>query len=643
MTSHLTHQTSVPLLELAERLGGIGHWHFHVPSGKVTWSAETYRIHGLDAEDTEPDYEHLLKLYTPESAGLLARLVERAVSTGEGYDIEATIRRPDGSVRYVSAKAECVLDADGKVEALFGVFQDITERTQAERFMRALTNYIPAMVAYWDRGLRCRYANSQYLDWFGRTPAEMIGVSMPDLMGVELFAQNEPFIRGAMSGEPQMFERALIKPSGETGHTLARYIPDVDERGHVLGMVSLVTDVTTLKQTEIKLQQAMDTAREALAQSEAALAVKKEFLSNISHELRNPLTGIAGFSELLSQQEGLGGDASRYVGRIRDACGDLLTTVNDLLDFSKLESGEIAIITRPVDPYSVGLDALEFFEPQLRAKNLSHAFVASDLPGLVTIDPMRVRQILLNLIGNAVKLTDSGAVDLRAEYTRPENVLRYTVTDTGPGIPTEQRLKLFQRFSQVDASASRKRGGVGLGLAICRGLADAMGGRVGFASEPGQGSQFWVDLPCTAVEADALQGVRVPPPLEDLAVLQGMRLLVVDDHAANRELVKRMAEALGVEVVEAIEGADAVERASRDRFDIILMDLLMPGLDGTSAAQLIRSRSGPCQRTPIVAFTAAGDTSSQTGLGPFSDRLIKPFAALNLLQMLARHAPEQTR
>lgn len=641
MTSTPSHQTSIQLLELAQRLGGIGHWHFHVTSGKVTWSAETYRIHGLNPEDTEPGYEQLLKLYSPESATLLASLVERAVSTGVGYDIEATIRRPDGSLRYVSAKAECVLDADGKVEALFGVFHDITERTQAERFMRALTNYIPAMVAYWDSGMRCRYANLQYLDWFGRTPAEMIGISIEDLMGAELFARNAPFIRGAMSGQPQTFERTLIKPSGETGYTLARYIPDVDETGRVLGMVALVTDITTLKQAEIKLQQATDAAREALAQSEAALQVKKEFLSNVSHELRNPLTGIAGFSELLSQQEGLSVNASKYVVRIRDACGDLLTTVNDLLDFSKLESGEIAIITRPVDPYTVGLDALEFFEPQLRAKNLSHAFVASDLPGLVTIDPMRVRQILLNLIGNAVKVTDSGAVDLRAEYKRLENVLRYTVTDTGPGIPTEQRSKLFQRFSQVDASAARRRGGVGLGLAICRGLADAMGGRVAFTSEPGKGSRFWVDVPCATAEIMALHETRNPEAQEDLGALQGMRLLVVDDHAANRELVKRMVETLGIEVVEAFEGAEAVERASRDRFDIILMDLLMPELDGSSAAQLIRSRTGPSQRTPIVAFTAAGDAASQTDLGPFSDRLLKPFAALDLLRMLARHAPGQ--
>lgn len=638
-----THGTPTPiqLVEMAERLAGVGHWSFDVSTGRISWSAEVYRIHGLPQTGGEPDYNQLLRLYVPESADVLASLVDRALTTGEGYDFEAAIRRPDGAIRYVAAKADCVLGANGKVEALFGVFQDVTERTQAERFMRTLTNHIPAMVAYWDTDLRCIYANLQYREWFGRTPAEMLGISMQELLGEGLFARNEPFIRGAMSGQAQTFERTLVKPSGETGHTLARYIPDVDAAGQVAGMVVLVTDVTTLKETELRLKQATAAADEALEQARAALAVKSEFLSNISHELRNPLTGIIGFSEMLAEQHALSAEASKQLDRIRDAGADLLTTVNDLLDFSKLEAGRLAIKTRPVDPYILGLRALDFFAPQLSAKNLSHAFIASDLPSSVMIDEVRVRQILLNLIGNAVKFTARGAVNLQAEYVRSRRVLRLVVADTGPGISKEHQSKLFQRFSQVDASTTRRAGGTGLGLAICKGLAEAMGGNVGLTSTVGVGSQFWVEIPCEevtgiAVSRSSSRETRIPAH-----ALKNLRLLVVDDHQANRELVRRLVEPSGVVVVEAEGGTEALVKCNQNRFDIILLDMLMPEVDGPTTARMIRAGSGPNSSAPIIAFTADANRVPKWA-GLFSDQLPKPFAAIDLLNILARHSPSET-
>lgn len=628
-------------VEMAERLTGVGHWSFDVSSGRIVWSAEVYRIHGLPQTGGEPDYNQLLRLYVPESADLLASLVDRALTTGEGYDFEAAVRRPDGVIRYVAAKAECVLDANGKVEALFGVFQDITERAQAERFMRAVTNHIPAMVAYWDTDLRCRYANLQYREWFGRTPAEMLGISMQELMGVDLFARNEPFIRGAMSGQAQTFERTLVKPSGETGHTLARYIPDLDAAGQVAGMVVLVTDITTLKETELRLKKATAAADEALEQARAALAVKSEFLSNISHELRNPLTGIIGFSEILAEEHALSAEASKHVDHIRDASANLLTTVNDLLDFSKLEAGRLAIKNRPVDPHTIGLRALDFFAPQLRVKNLSHAFIASDLPPSVMIDQVRVRQILVNLIGNAVKFTARGAVNLQAEYVRSRRVLRYVVADTGSGIPKDHQSKLFQRFSQVDTSTTRRAGGTGLGLAICKGLAEAMGGNVGLTSTVGSGSQFWVEIPCEEVTGIAASGSRSGETINPAHVLRNSRLLVVDDHLANRELVRRIVEPLGVAVVEAEGGTEAIALCNKNRFDIILLDILMPEVDGPTTARMIRAGSGPNSSAPIIAFTADANRVPKWA-GLFSDQLPKPFAVIDLLNMLARHSPSES-
>lgn len=252
------------LLALAERMVAIGYWQFDIATRKITWSDEVFRIHGLAEAAVAPDYATLLELYHPQDREILASLVDRALATGEGYDFEARVFRPNGEMRHVIAMADCLRDASGKVETLYGVFQDVTDRNRAERFIRTLTANIPAMVGYWDQSLRCWYANEKYREWFGRTPQQMIGINMPELMGEDLFRRNEPYVRAALAGAPQRFERTLTKPNGETGHTLAQYIPDVDQHGQVLGFYVLVTDVTELKDTQLKLEESNAALRSAL-------------------------------------------------------------------------------------------------------------------------------------------------------------------------------------------------------------------------------------------------------------------------------------------------------------------------------------------------------------------------------------------
>jgi len=492
----------VVFLDMAERLAGIGHWRYDLADEKVTWSDQMFAIHGMTPRPGGPDLGRLLELYHPDDKGRLATLVEHAVKTGEGYELEARILHPGGEPRFVAATAECVMDADGKVTALVGVLRDITDTRRSERFMRAITDHMPGMIAYWDRDLKCQFANARYVEWFGRTPQQMAGITMPTLMGPKLFALNRPYIEGALAGRPQTFERTLVKPSGEVGHTFAQYIPDLDQQGRVVGFYVLVTDVTPLKAAEQRLAQANVALQEARDAAEAATEVKSAFLSNMTHELTSPLTSIVGYAELLAETPDLSPAAQRYVDRMQAAAAAVLTTVNDLLDFSRLEAGHLEIVRRETDPGAVAIEALALLEPQMDAKGLSHRLEVRDLPARVLADEARLRQILINLISNAARYTPSGGVTVRAAYDKARGRLRYEVADTGPGIDPAILPRLFQRFAQVDAARSRALGGTGLGLSICRGLAEAMGGQVGVDSAPGHGSCFWLEIPCAPRDHD---------------------------------------------------------------------------------------------------------------------------------------------
>lgn len=629
-------ETYTTLLEMAARLAGLGHWQFDVPSGRIFWSSETYRIHGFDPVAGEPDYEALLKLYEPESARRLSELVSHAIATGEGYEFKGAIVRPDGSTRYVATKAECFRDAQGAVERLVGVFQDVTEQTRSERFIRTLADSIPAMVGYWDADLRCRYANLQYREWFGLAPEEMIGLTIPQLMGPELFAKNQPFITAAMRGEAQAFERTLVKPSGEIGHTLARYIPDIDDAGRVRGMLALVTDVTALKQTELRLQEANELAEEALGAARQALADKRAFLATISHELRNPLTGIIGFASLLAREANLDARAAGQLMHIRTAGETMRRTIEDLLDISRLDAGQLLIAARPVDPRALADDVLQFFSGQMREKNLTAKLSAHGLPQTVVVDPLRVRQIITNLISNAVKFTSVGSINVHVAYDDRTERLTLEVSDTGRGIAPEDQAKLFQRFAQIDASTHTARIGTGLGLSICKELAEAMGGEVGFCSEPGQGSQFWVVLPAPRTTSQPSRTIE-DAAVEGEHMLAGRHVLIVDDHPVNRTLVRQLLEPFGVNVAEAGSAAEALEKSAATKFDVILLDVMMPEADGVEAAQMIRAQDNN-RAIPLIAFTALSEGEiPQASESLFDEFLTKPVSPRSLLELLLRH------
>jgi len=621
------------LLKLAEDMAGVGTWSWEVAADRTHWSDQTYRIHGYEPSLEAPALQGVLERYHPDDAKVLADCVQRAVTEGRDYALEARIYRPDGSERHVVARGACRKGPNGAVVAIVGTFQDITEHVAAERFIRALTDHLPGLVAYWDADLRCQFSNAAYGEWFGQSPESMLSITLPELLGAELFAMNQAHIQGALNGLAQIFPRTLIKASGEVAHTLSHYVPDIDATGRTQGFYVMVSDVTALKRAEERLQESNVLLEAARDKAEAATAVKSEFLANMSHEIRTPLTSILGFTGLLAGRNDLSEPAQMMVSRVKGATKALQSIVNDILDFSKLEAGQMTIDPKPVDVVEVAEEALAMFGPQAEAKSLQLEFEATPaIPGHVLLDPDRLRQILLNLIGNAVKFTDEGTVRLRLDHDASDQTLRVRVEDTGAGMDEAQRARLFQRFSQVDGSSTRRHGGTGLGLAICRALTEAMGGEIGVESTPGQGSafHFYIDAPA------AFSPFQSEGETSSSVSLSGVRVLIADDNAANRELARTLLQQFDAEVTEAVDGEEVVSLAAGAPFDAILLDLKMPVLDGPGSLHRIRTEPGPNQDTPILAFTADDADTVNCGAGGFDGVVAKPIVAATMLDCILR-------
>ena len=341
-------------------------------------------------------------------------------------------------------------------------------------------------------------------------------------------------------------------------------------------------------------------AHAARARAQEASRAKTEFLATMSHEIRTPLNSILGFSNLLGATEPLSCEGQRKLDLIAQAGASLVTIVDDVLDFSRIEAGRIELDLGAVSPAALFRDTAAIIAPGAEAKGLDLTLdIQVDEDAFYRLDESRLRQVLLNLLNNAVKFTPSGAVvaRLRIETGRTGSELIFEISDTGIGIAPEQHARLFQRFSQADGSIRRNFGGAGLGLAICKALVSLMDGQIGVGSAAGEGSTFWVRLPVQLVEPDvAASSVE---PQRAIA-----RILLVDDHPMNRELGKAFLELVGCEVETAEDGDIAVHMAAEGGFDMILMDIHMPRMDGLAASQAIRALGGAVSLTPIIALSA---------------------------------------
>ncbi len=433
----------------------------------------------------------------------------------------------------------------------------------------------------------------------------------------------------------------VVQSGSDTGrHYEPGVTPLTDGRGRPLGRVVTFRDVTERRQVMVELARARDAA-EDLARAKSA------FLATVSHEIRTPLNGVIGMTALLLDT-GLDPQQRNYVETLRSSGGHLLSIINDILDFSKFDAGQLAVEHVAYEPRVAVRSVIAMLEPQAKEKKLDLALeVGPAVPVRGVGDEFRVRQIVTNLVGNAIKFTASGTVSVSLDADPPQGDgaaqrLRLTVADTGIGISADQMARLFRPFSQVDASVARRFGGTGLGLAICRGLAEKMGGSIAVDSVLGRGSTFrveWMVQPLAEEPAAAPMPVTTPM----LPRSRPVRILVAEDNPVNQMVAVHMLRRLGHHADLVADGAEAVAAVSRTPYDIVLMDVQMPNVDGLTATRRIRAADHAQPR--IIAMTAnamAGDREVCLASG-MDDYLSKPIDLDRLGAVLARNVPAEPR
>lgn len=605
----------------------------------------------------------------------------------EPYTIKSTIIGPKGDLMNLRIFAQTIFDAEGKPIGVEGAFQDITEQVKKNIQLEELNDELAEKIDQLERSAYALIQNEESLkralretnslknDLEEKSAFLAMAQELTSLYSYEVILAEKKLVFGPstavlfglpLDADPNQtdwsqivcvpinsFEEAIKYtvhtkkpyraefPIRRASDGALRYIrntgrPIIDHKGWVLKIVGALQDVTE----EVLNRHELEKAR-AIAQQ--AADAKTMFLSTMSHEIRTPMNAVIGFAQLLSI-ENKQPELEEHVNTLQYSANHLLSLINDILDYNKIESGKLEFESVPFDLHNLSESVLKMFA--LRAEENELALRLEEpvrLQRMLLGDTVRLNQILTNLLGNAIKFTDKGEVSL--SYTIEEDLghevrVRFTVTDTGIGIPEEKLDTIFDSFTQVNKEITRQYGGTGLGLAICKRLVVLQGGRIWATSQPGKGSVFHFTLPFGLGEG--IDQLVLPIAKEDYPEqlsLKGYHILVVEDNSINQLVIRKFLSKWGADFELAANGLLGVEAAKTGRFDLVLMDLQMPVMDGYTATAAIRELGPPYDKLPIIALTASAsiEVKEQVLKKGLNDYISKPFVANDLFQTIRKH------
>lgn len=668
LTSEVTPDTSAQLRaeqRLARLIDGarVGTWEHDMRSGLTEISERWAEILGYRAADLNPlTLERWLELLHPDDIEPLNQHEANAFAAGKWQiEREIRLRHRDGHWVWILSRTQAIeWDATGTPVRTSGVNLDITAAKAMESALarerdtlaRIMETSVSGIVAVDGMG-RVVFANAAAEQVMGLPVSAgaslsslLAGGELSDLDGNLVPPQDFPASRALAGQTVQQDQRLAIRWPDGTRRVLSVNAARLSAPGTDLAVVSALTDITDAVDNEDRL-------RAAITAAEAANQAKSDFLATMSHEIRTPMNGIIGMTHLLSSTR-LDPEQREYCETVAQSSEALLSVINDILDFSKIEADKVDIEVLPFDLFATVEQALDIIAPRAAEKELELIFwIDPTLPREVTGDALRLRQILLNLLNNALKFTARGEVFLRVSRSGSQAAGHLTVTfqiiDTGIGIPADRLDRLFKSFSQVDASTTRRYGGTGLGLAISKRLLDLMGGSISVRSEVGRGTEFAFDLPLGLVDGP------IPDregPL-DGAEIRGRMAMIVDDNATNLRVLELHLRSFGMESLQATGPEEALRLlASGLRPDVVILDMQMPRLSGIDLAQRIREIQDG-RTIPLILFSSLHVTRSQIsemeGGHAFSAFLMKPIKPSALLEAVGtalrserRAAPPET-
>ncbi|MEO5362560.1 MAG: PAS domain S-box protein [Magnetococcus sp. DMHC-8] len=643
------------LLAETGKIGKVGGWEIHVDTGQTVWTEEMYNIRELDST-FDPTIEKGLDFYTPDSRPVIARLVQRAVACGEPFDVELDLITARGNLRHVHVIGK----PDMVHRRVYGFFQDITDSKLAENAIREAKEAATQAQFLSDQALELARAGHWCIDFsegeeyyissertvaiFGDPPRANLRYHIMNDWYVNIEAADRAAAaatlanyRAACDGSLPRYD--MIHPYRRPSdgrivwiHVLGHVVRDV--QGRPSNVYGVVMDITASKLVE-------NAIREAKEAAEAASRAKSEFLANMSHEIRTPMNVVLGLSDVLLESE-LDAEQRRLVQTLHRSGKALMGVVNDVLDFSRIEAGRLALSDLPFSPRQVLEETAHLMRLTAEEKGIVLLEeVTPGLPDAVLGDDGRVRQVLINLLGNAIKFTQAGQVSVRlSPHPRESNTLLFQVTDTGIGIALEHAHHIFDHFIQADSGITRRYGGTGLGLAISQRLVELMGGRIWVESQLGAGSTFLFTLPSRPVPSPT-----VPPlPMNQTSAVEAraLRILIAEDSPDTRMLFQAYLKKTPHHLVIVNDGLEAVARVQVEAFDLLLTDIQMPNMDGYAATRAIRRWEREEGRAPLTILVlsahASLDKQEESLAAGCNGHLTKPIKKQTLLEAIQRVA-----